>query len=276
MAFPPRAPVVVTWYPTGQPERLPARAELAGLRWATHADNPLIAAPLSGSLREPTFLPPHLTPDGRWLLLARTRRGLAAWTGLDGLRWSALPGLIATDAARPALARDGRGLWLVAETAAGRVEARSSRDGRTWSGPRLLLQPSLPWHGGRVSAPCLIAGELGWRLYYGAGEVAGLTEAVSLDAPLVAEVSPLETAPAGLRALPLQDGLLGLVQRGERLQLWISEDGRRFQAENDLPLPGARPDGGLDARWLDGRLLVYYALAPQGLRRGGLGLMVGS
>lgn len=299
MAFPPRAPVLVTWYPSGKPEQLPAAAEVQTMRWAVHADNPLITPhPLAAWLAEPTFLPPSETPDGRWHLFARSPLGLHHHVSNDGLRWSRLPALVARGARRAFLFRGEKGYLLASESTVAtlpwlpadqRLELRSSIDLIRWTAPRLLLQAGLPWHrdGARqtVGRPCVIRLNDRYRLYYEGGATTGLAESPTLEHPLCAESTPLGERPLGaIRIVPVADGLLGLrlaAHAGadmpgiERLK---STDGRAFEPLGAAPLPlaGARLDRPeFDARWLDGRLLVYYTTGGRRpWSRGGLGLAV--
>src|SRR5439155_5729311 len=98
--------------------------------------------------------------------------------------------LVVRHAMRPFLVRDGATyhlfherhpawrllvLWLPGWRWRSWIERRSSTDLVTWSEPRVVLRPSLPWHRDArreaVGNPCVLRLERGWALYYSASLV---------------------------------------------------------------------------------------------------------
>lgn len=304
MSLPPRAPPVAAYWPTGRPHPPPSLASVGDMTWAVHAGNPLIQAALpSLELADPSFLPPSETPDGQWHLFARDLQGLRHYRSADGLRWSLLRGVVARLASRPHLLRERGRTYLVTERghapwSAGppQIELRSSADLLTWTAPRALLRPSLPWHreGGiaRVGAPCLLTVGDRFRLYYSAGQggLLGVAEADHLDAAFTPEPEPLPSlGPAGdpgaLKVLACADGFLGVhstlpgEREGGEVRLLRSADGRSFEPLADTPIRTTRGPSGapaLDARWDEGHLLIFFTAPGGRLGRGGVGLAVGA
>jgi hypothetical protein len=127
---------------------------------------------------------PDASPDGRWHLFAHSLLGIHHFTSPDGVAWTRRRGVVARNALRPFLYRDGDVYHLLYERTrlflpmlpwSSRIEVRSSRDLLAWSARRVLLRPCLPWHvRGRsraVGNPCLVPHDGGYRLYYSAGLV---------------------------------------------------------------------------------------------------------
>lgn len=161
-----------------------ATADIASIRWREHEGNPLIDPPFpSPIIADPTFLPPRETPDGLWHLFAHSILGIHHFISRDGLAWKRIPGVVCRGSLRAFLFRhDGayhlfyeRFLRLFPFAYRSRLEARTSRDLYSWSGPAVVLEPALAWHregcAGAVSNPCVLEEEGGFRLYYSAGLV---------------------------------------------------------------------------------------------------------
>lgn len=287
MSLPPRAPPLVAYWPTGAEAALPDLATFSALRWSEHAGNPLIRAPLPSPLiADPTFLPPSQTPDGQWHLFAHSLLGLHHYSSGDGLRWTLLPQVVARRALRPHLLVDRGRYHLAYEkvrlpvpwgTWTSHIEIRSSSDLYTWSDPRTLLRPCLPWHrrdsSEAVGNPCLVKVGERWRLYYSAGLVRledcgfdepahiGVAESASLDGPFVplqqpllspSDADPFANLGAGaIKVLPLADGFAGF-QNGiyrdnqgrsrSAIRLLGSTDGLAWTPRSDGPI--LAPDRG--------------------------------
>ena len=219
-------------------------AELLALEWREHEGNPLIAPPFpSPIIADPTFLPPDETPDGLWHLFAHSILGIHHFTSRDGLAWERLPGAVCRRSLRAFLFKRGgiyhlfyeRFLRLFPFAYRSRLEARTSRDLFSWSGPSVVLEPTLAWHregcAGAVSNPCVVEEEGGFRLYYSAGLVylrdcrfsepkyVGVAFAREVTGPYEPAPQPVLQPSAGdayanmgagaLKALRLEDGYAG-------------------------------------------------------------------
>lgn len=203
------------------------RAGFAALEWRLDERNPLIAPPWpSPVIADPTFVVPEQSPDGRWHLFAHSLMGVHHHTSPDGVTWER-GRTIARNALRAHLVAADAGYRLLYEKCramvpigpvpwASRIDVRSSSDLATWSPPRTVLRPSLPWHaepgrGRAVGNPCLLRVDGGWRLYYSAGLVLledcgfceprhiGVAEAASPDGPFVPLGTPLLSPEPGDR-----------------------------------------------------------------------------
>lgn len=173
---------------TGAALRTLARWE--ALRWRLDPPGPVIRPPFpSPIVADPTFLPPHLGPDGRWHLYAHSVLGVHHFVSADGRKWRRGE-RVARNAMRPFLHRHDGGYLLFYERALdpfplaflpgrrwrSRIEVMRSPDLRRWSEPAMALEPSLVWHredhlGEAVGNPCLVEVDGGFRLYYSAGLV---------------------------------------------------------------------------------------------------------
>lgn len=198
-------------------------ADFVRLRWRALREEPVLRPPpTSPIIADPTFLPPHETPDARWHLFAHSIWGIHRFTSDDGVRWSR-SGLAVRHAMRPFLHREGATYHLFYERyPAFRlplsslpglgwrswIERRRSTDLARWSAPEVVLRPSLPWHraarlGEAVGNPCLTPLADGYALYYSASLVrvpdcgfneplhVGVASAATLDGPWRSRASPL-------------------------------------------------------------------------------------
>ena len=168
-----------------------SRVEVAALRWSWDPRSPMISPPVpSPVLADPTFLPPGSTPDGQWHLWAHSLLGIHHHTSGDGIMWTRRE-TVARNALRAQVvdlgpAASPRYRLLYERTRAflpfgvpwrSWIESRASDDLRRWSGPVVLLRPTLAWHrdptqGEALSNPCLVPlPDSRWRLYVSAGLV---------------------------------------------------------------------------------------------------------
>lgn len=265
------------------------RAGFASLAWRLDERNPLLGPPWpSPVIADPTFLVPEQSPDGRWHLFAHSLLGIHHHTSEDGVAWRRRRTVV-RNALRAHLVRDGGTYHLLYEKPramvpigpvpwSSRIDVRSSRDLVTWSRPRTLLRPSLPWHeepgrGRAVGNPCLVPTASGWRLYYSAGLVflddcgfcepryVGVAEAPTLDTELVPRPDPmLGPEPAGpwtnlgagaIKVLGVTDGWVALQNgiyrdastghTGSAVLALESTDGLEWSPARDAPVlaPGA-------------------------------------
>jgi hypothetical protein len=251
-------------------------SEFLRLHWDDDGQ-PLIEPPrFSPIIADPTFLFPEETPDGRWWLFAHSAWGLHASTSPSGTEWKDR-GLVLWNAMRAFVRRvDGRYLLFyekylplhVALTVLpkrprwhSRIEVRTSLDLASWSSPRPVIAPVLPWQqstalGASVGNPCLVdagsaAGSARWRLYFSASLVhlrdcgfeeprfLGLAEAACPEGPYTARREPLPLAEApgesgralgagSIKVLRMEDGWIGLQNRisldasgRSRSALWV-------------------------------------------------------
>jgi hypothetical protein len=188
-----------------------------GLPWED-SGQPLIEPPLfSPVVADPSFLFPEETPDGQWALFAHSAWGVHRYSSPDGVAWED-HGLVVRNAMRPYIrklepgsAEDGHARYILLyekypplalpltalpfKRPWRSVLARQeSSDLRSWSRPRTLMEPGLPWMkdkllGQAVSNPCLVENHVAippaepqadspaypaamataWRLYFSAG-----------------------------------------------------------------------------------------------------------
>lgn len=219
--------------------------------WSLQGREPVIRhSAFSPVLADPTFLFPHEAPDGLWHLFAHSAWGLHHYISRDGADWKDL-GLVVWNAMRPHLYAEGgvyhlcyeryRKLGMALSLVPGRewrssIEQRTSRDLRSWSAPRTLVEPVLDWQrkpgaGSSVGNPCLVKTAAGYRLYFSASlvfipdcgfnepESIGLAEAERPDGPFTARrepimrpdpADPLRNLSCGsLKAVAMEDGFIG-------------------------------------------------------------------
>src|SRR5208283_384719 len=166
---------------TGRAVTALASAYTPSPEWSAFRDypgNPLIEPHWpEWIIADPTVLPPELTPDGRWHLFANGLGRIYHFTSADGLAWTRASRAL-FGGMRPCVRRVGDRFLLFFERYLSLrrsvVELRTSSDLVSWSAPRTVLEPSLPWEG-RLPAvtgnPCLVEGRSGFLLYYSAAAV---------------------------------------------------------------------------------------------------------
>lgn len=177
-----------------------------GLQWED-GGQPLIEPPrLSPVVADPSFLFPEETPDGRWALFAHSAWGVHRYSSYDGICWED-HGLVVWNAMRPfvrklAPRRDSQPRYIllyekytplalpltvlpIKRPWRSVLAMQESSNLRSWTKPRTVLEPSLPWMrdkllGQAVSNPCLVevpadilpaappAKAEAWRLYFSA------------------------------------------------------------------------------------------------------------
>ena len=151
---------------------------LEDLAWRDHPSNPLIEPPgREWIIADPTFLPPDLTPDGKWHLFAHSLRGIHHYISIDGIGWQKRGGALFSGM-RPFIFIDGDRYILLCERFKSpwfsEILARTSNDLEKWSEPQILITPTYRWEGAlarNCGNPCLVKAEDGYRLYYSAGIV---------------------------------------------------------------------------------------------------------
>ena len=190
----------------------------SSLTWRDHPANPLIVPRFPRwMIADPAVVTPDEAPDGRWHLFANTiPPRLVEHVSDDGVAWTRLRTLC-PGAMRPCVRRDGD-RWLLAYEDVhrwwplkSRVVLRTSPDLVTWSPPRVLLAPSLPWHATgpgwtkprTCSNPGLVPWRGEWLLTYSAATVwlpdcrfveprfVGLARGRSPEGPFVPDPQPL-------------------------------------------------------------------------------------
>ena len=147
--------------------------------WVDHPDNPLIEPPRPEFLLgDPSVVLPGDSPDGAWHLFANTLLGIQHYVSDDGISWERQrkvgPGF------RPYVVKEAELFHMFFEHFSvpqlrSHVAVRSSSDLRTWTPPRRVLSPSLPWEINKVTRnagnPCVLRAGDRWRMYYSASVV---------------------------------------------------------------------------------------------------------
>jgi hypothetical protein len=150
---------------------------------------PLIEPPWNSPvLADPTFLFPHETPEGVWVLFAHTAWGIRRYESNDAIVWLD-QGMAVRNAMRPFCRPVAGGFLLFYERYRpfamplqilprpprwkSHLEYRASPDLRNWSSPETVLKADLAWMrdeklGESLSNPCLVEVEGSWRLYFSA------------------------------------------------------------------------------------------------------------
>ncbi len=275
-------------------------SDFLGIRWQ-EPEGPLIRPPrFSPIIADPSFLFPEETPDGTWELFAHSAWGIHRYASPDGVAWRDC-GLVVRNAMRPYVRRlpqdsAGGGVDGAAEKCAyylyfeayppfalpltalpfrrrwhSRLALSVSQNLATWTQPRTVLSPDLPWMrdaklGDSVSNPCLAGDKAGnWRLYYSASlafipdcgfcepRYIGVAEGSDPSGPFTAASPPLidpATDPmqgvlgaGSLKAIPLEDGWIGLQNK-----IYRGPDGRSrsaiflLRSEDGLAWRPARPE----------------------------------
>lgn len=152
---------------------------------------------------------------------------------------------------------------------------RISDDLLSWSEPRTVLSPSLPWEGKLIRTngnPCLVAGCFGYRLYYSAGLVflsdcmfpeprfIGVAESDKLNGPYIKRTAPIIAPSSGesyrnfgagaIKVYPADKGFIGFNngiykdRRGKSrsaVLLLESDDGFAWRAVKKEPLLAPEP-----------------------------------
>jgi hypothetical protein len=268
-----------------------SRGQLRAYRWQDVGDAPLIPhPPLSPVIADPAVVAPEQSPDGLWHLFAHSSWGIHAYSSTDGRAWRDR-GIAVWHAMRPWIFQES-GSWsllyekypafgLTLTIMPGRtwrswIEMRVSRDLKRWQSPRILLEPTLPWHtrpgsGDAVGNPCLVRVNGRYRLYYSASLVRvpdcgfnepaciGIAESDMVEGPYSPHQRPLLKAEPGdphmnlspgcIRVIALEDGWAGFqngislasgVSRSSILLL-TSKDGLLWERASPTPIvsPGA-------------------------------------
>lgn len=270
--------------------------------WTDHPTNPVLGPPFPEFLiADPTFLPPGQTPDGKWHLFAHgILRGIHHFTGTDGVSWQHAG--VVCHGLRPFLVRDGDGFLLFLERLKSPwrsvIAICRSPDLVRWTAPQAVLEPSLPWEGGRARTngnPCAVPGPDGWRLYYSAGlswlrdcgfpepRHIGVAFADRPEGPWRKHPQPiLSPDPAvphrnlgagAIKVLRDGDGFLGFTNgiytdaeghSRSDIRLVTSADGLRWDYAHDRPLVAPEPGWkralvyALDARRVGDGWVMYY------------------
>ncbi|MHA1129655.1 MAG: family 43 glycosylhydrolase [Candidatus Helarchaeota archaeon] len=147
--------------------------------WTDHAKNPLIhPTPPDWIIADPTFIPPHDSPDTHWHLFAHgILSGINHFISTDGIVWKNT-GQEFDGGLRPFLFKEDDVYYLLFEKNFtpfyGRIAISQSFDLYHWTKHKHILTPTLSWEGRiarRIGNPCLVKHNGTYRLYYSAGSV---------------------------------------------------------------------------------------------------------
>lgn len=217
--------------------------ELDRFKWEDHPANPLIAPKWPDwMMADPTVLLPEEAPDGFWHLFANGLFYLQHFVSDDGVAWR-FSGRI-SGGIRPFIFRHEGEYYLFYETSIRPIQSgiavRRSHDLKEWSEQKIVLAPSLPWHGGIIKTcgnPCVIRRGGGFTLFYSANVVflkdclfceprfIGSAESKNLTGPYKPHPEPIFSPDEGDRFHNLGAGAIKVVPDAENGALWGFNNG---------------------------------------------------
>ncbi|MBM9548660.1 family 43 glycosylhydrolase [Leptospira sp. 201903074] len=154
--------------------------------WQLYQDDPILKPGFpSPVLADPSFLFPETTPDSLWHLFAHNIFGVQEFLSEDGIHWKKRKTVV-WNAMRPFIFHESETYYLYYEKYKflhvlmswfpyrkwkSRIEVRTSKDLKTWSAPKTVIEPKFPFHkdpkfGESVSNPCLVKFRDKYRMYF--------------------------------------------------------------------------------------------------------------
>ncbi len=158
--------------------------KIHNITWREHPKNPLIQPPFpSPVIADPSVLTPDESPDRKWHLFAHSIFGVHQYLSDDGIRWQKRPGIASFLSVRPSVFKETGTYYLFYEKLKkvykfpyydSHIEVRESSDLVHWSSPKMILEPTLPWHksppsSGTTSNPFVVKIDGTYLLHYSAG-----------------------------------------------------------------------------------------------------------
>ncbi len=159
------------------------------IKWKLYPKNPILKSPcFTPLIADPSLILNTESPDGKFHLFCHTLFGIHRYESNDGFKWNSGK-LLFRHGMRPFVYKENNIFYLLYERYTpfqivfswfsswkwnSHVEIRTSKDLKTWSFPKKILEPSLNWHvhtsyGKSIGNPCLVKIENNkYRLYYSA------------------------------------------------------------------------------------------------------------
>lgn len=159
------------------------------INWKLYPQNPILKSPcFTPLIADPSLILNTESPDGKFHLFCHTLFGIHRYESNDGFKWD-FGKLLFRHGMRPFVYKENNIFYLLYERYTpfqivfswfsswkwnSHIEIRTSKDLKTWSFPKKILEPSLNWHvhtsyGKSIGNPCLVKIENNkYRLYYSA------------------------------------------------------------------------------------------------------------
>ncbi|WP_061256148.1 hypothetical protein [Leptospira interrogans] len=159
------------------------------IKWKLYPQNPILKSPcFTPLIADPSLILNTESPDGKFHLFCHTLFGIHRYESNNGFKWNSGK-LLFRHGMRPFVYKENNIFYLLYERYTpfqivfswfsswkwnSHIEIRTSKDLKTWSFPKKILEPSLNWHvhtsyGKSIGNPCLVKIENNkYRLYYSA------------------------------------------------------------------------------------------------------------
>ncbi|ASP41793.1 glycosyl hydrolase family 43 [Leptospira interrogans] len=159
------------------------------INWKLYPQNPILKSPcFTPLIADPSLILNTESPDGKFHLFCHTLFGIHRYESNNGFKWNSGK-LLFRHGMRPLVYKENNIFYLLYERYTpfqivfswfsswkwnSHIEIRASKDLKTWSFPKKILEPSLNWHvhtsyGKSIGNPCLVKIENNkYRLYYSA------------------------------------------------------------------------------------------------------------
>lgn len=159
------------------------------IKWKLYPQNPILKSPcFTPLIADPSLILNTESPDGKFHLFCHTLFGIHRYESNNGFKWNSGK-LLFRHGMRPFVYKENNIFYLLYERYTpfqivfswfsswkwnSHIEIRASKDLKTWSFPKKILEPSLNWHvhtsyGKSIGNPCLVKIENNkYRLYYSA------------------------------------------------------------------------------------------------------------
>lgn len=158
------------------------------INWKLYPQNPILKSPrFTPLIADPSLLLNTESPDRKFHLFCHTLFGIHRYESEDGFKWDS-GRLLFRHGMRSFIYKENNIFYLLYERYTpfqiifswfsfwkwnSHIEIRTSKDLKTWSSPKKILEPSLNWHvhtryGKSIGNPCIVKIENKYRLYYSA------------------------------------------------------------------------------------------------------------
>ncbi|EMN54701.1 hypothetical protein LEP1GSC089_1979 [Leptospira interrogans serovar Autumnalis str. LP101] len=146
------------------------------IKWKLYPQNPILKSPcFTPLIADPSLILNTESPDGKFHLFCHTLFGIHRYESNNGFKWNSGK-LLFRHGMRPFVYKENNIFYLLYERYTpfqivfswfsswkwnSHIEIRTSKDLKTWSFPKKILEPSLNWHvhtsyGKSIGNPCLV------------------------------------------------------------------------------------------------------------------------